>query len=198
MIRIVRFVKWMNDNGAKFDKIRMKYYAQDYRGVHSFKKIPSGEMFLYVPKKLIITPQLGRETKIGTLVKKSGVKLSWDYLVYITIFLLEQFHDETSFWKPFMDVYPKNVDNFPMFYPEDEKALLAGSPMVNHVKNELQEIKEEYNSIVSAVPEFKKFTCDEYIKNKTLVISRIFFVKIHGNNDRIMVPLAGTPCILIL
>ena len=159
MKKIEKFVKWMNENGAKFSKIRMRYYAPDYRGVHAIKKIENGEMFLYVPQKLIITPKLGRDTKIGGLVKKSGVKLSWDYLVYITIFLLEQFHDEKSWWRPYMDVYPKMVGNFPMFYTDEEKSLLTGSPMVSHIKNELQEIKDEYNSIIAAVPEFKKFSC---------------------------------------
>jgi len=55
-----------------------------------------------------------------------------------------------------------------MFYTSDEKELLRGSPMFEHITNEIKEITEEYNSIVSAVPQFKKFTLDEYIKNKNL------------------------------
>jgi len=192
MKKIERFTKWMKDNGAKFNKIRMKYYGPDYRGVHSYKQINATETFLWVPRKLIITPQSGRETEIGKLVHKAGIKLSWEYLIYITIFLMEQFHDENSWWKPYMDVYPKSVDSFPMFYSEEEKNLLVGSPIMDQIASEIREIREEYDRIVSAVPQFKKFSFDEYIKNKTLVISRIFFVKIHGNNDRIMVPLAGT------
>ena len=191
MQKIERFIKWMQDGGAKFDKIRMKYYGPDYRGVHAFKPINQNEIFLSVPHKLIITPQLGRETPVGKLLRTCGVKLNWDYLIYITLFLMEQFHDDKSFWKPYMDVYPKSVSSFPMFYTEEEKSLLKGSPILAHIDSEIQEIKDEYEKIVSAVPEFTKFSFDEYMRNKTLVISRIFFVKIHGVDDRIMVPLAG-------
>lgn len=185
------FIAWMRKNGAKFDKIRMRYYGPDYRGVHAYQTISEQETFLWVPKKLIITSQMGRDSKIGTLVKKSGIKISWDYLAYITIFLLIQQHDPNSFWKPYMDVYPKMVDNFPMFYSEEEKALLTGSPILEHIPKEIEEIREEYNTIVAAVPEFSQFTCEDYMKNKTLVISRIFYVKIAGASERIMVPLAG-------
>lgn len=191
MMKMKRFIDWMVENGAKFDKIRMKYYGPDYRGVHAFKPINQAENFLCVPKKLIITPQLGRETEIGRLVKKSGIKISWDYLFYIALFIMEQMHDEKSFWKPYMDVYPRNVSNFPMFYTAEEKAMLKGSPILSHIDSEIKEISDEYDKIVAAVPQFKKFTLEEYMRNKTLVISRIFFVKMHGVDDRIMVPLAG-------
>jgi len=189
--KIERFVRWMGDNDAKFGKIRMKYYAPDYRGVHAHKQINDHEVFLSVPKQLIITPQKGRETEIGALIKASGVRLSWDYLVYITVFLMVQFHDPASWWAPYMDVYPKLVSNFPMFYTEEEKKELQGSPMLKHIDSEIKEIKDEYDQIVAAVPKFKQFTFEEYIRNKTLVISRIFFVKIRGVTERIMVPLAG-------
>ncbi len=192
MEKIECFTKWMKDNGAKFNKIRMKYYGPDYRGVHCYKSIHQRETFLWIPKKLIITPQSGRETAIGKLIQAAKLKLNWEYLIYITVFLMVQFHDEKSWWKPYMDVYPKAVDNFPMFYTEEEKAMLKGSPMADHVASEVKEIQEEYKTIVAAVPEFKQFSLEEYMRNKTLVISRIFFVKIHGANDRIMVPLAGT------
>jgi hypothetical protein len=56
----------------------------------------------------------------------------------------------------------------------------------------MEQLKEEYHRIITSVPEFKMFTQEEYIRNKILVISRIFYVKINGVTERIMVPLAGT------
>jgi len=100
-------------------------------------------------------------------------------------------HNPESKWKPYLDVYPKIANNFPMFYNEYEKSLLKGTPMIDHIHTELEQLKEEYQRIILAVPEFKMFGQDEYIKNKVLVISRIFFVKINDVTERIMVPLAG-------
>lgn len=191
LFKIEKFIKWMRDEGAFFKGVRMKYYAPDYRGVHSYQQINQNEIFLNVPKKLIITPQSGKESIIGAKVLSSKVQVSWDYLVYITIFLLAEMHNPSSKWKPYLDLYPRLVDNFPMFYSDNEKSLLKGTPMIEQIASELDQLKEEYNRIVSAVPEFKMFTQDEYIKNKTLVISRIFYVKIKDSPERIMVPLAG-------
>eukprot|EP01022_Parablepharisma_sp_SALTPOND_P026613 TRINITY_DN64487_c1_g1_i1.p1 TRINITY_DN64487_c1_g1~~TRINITY_DN64487_c1_g1_i1.p1 ORF type:complete len:635 (-),score=66.34 TRINITY_DN64487_c1_g1_i1:833-2737(-) len=191
MTKIEKFMKWMRENGAKFGKIRMYYYGPDYRGVHSIKVISEEENFLWVPRKLVITAQMGKETVIGAKLIASGVKLSWDYLIYITIFLLVQEYDENSWWKPYMDVYPKTVDTFPMFFSEEEKEMLKGSPMYDQIKSEIAETKEEYKKIVAAVPEFKKFPFEAYLRNKTLTISRIFYVTINGVVENIMVPLAG-------
>jgi len=184
------FTKWLEDKGAKFNKIKMKYYAPDFRGVYAFRKIKKNEVILSVPNTLIITPQRGRETDIGIKVKNSGVKIFWEHLFYITLFLMEQFHDDNSIWKPYINVYPKIVGSFPLFYTEEEKLMLEGSAMLSQIESEIEEIKNEYERIATVVPEIRKFTVEEYMRNKTLVISRIFFVNIHGTPERIMVPFA--------
>ena len=68
--------------------------------------------------------------------------------------------------------------------------MIKGSEMLKQVYDELEEIKSEYSKIAEAVPEFKQFSLEEYTRYKTLTISRIFYVTIHGVEDRIMVPLA--------
>ena len=191
--KIERFMKWMREGGAKFKNVRMRYYGPDYRGVHACGEIGANEVFLNVPKNLIITPQSGRLTEIGAKILASKVKVNWDYLVYITIFLMVEMHNPESAWKPYLDVYPRLANNFPMFYNEYEKSLLKGTPMVEHMASEISQIKEEYERMIAAVPEFKQFSLEEYMRNKVLVISRIFYVKMHNVTERIMVPLAGIP-----
>ena len=191
MLKIERFMKWMRDGGAKFKNVRMRYYGPDYRGVHAYENVESNENFLNVPNSLIITPQSGRDSELGRKILKSGVKLNWDYLVYITVFLMAEMHNPTSKWKPYLDVYPRLASNFPLFYSESEKSMLKGSPMLDHISSEYNQIKEEYYRILGVVPDFKQFTPEEYIRNKVLVVSRIFYVKMHGIAERIMVPLAG-------
>ena len=189
--KIERFMKWMRETGAKFKNVRMKWYAPDFRGVHAYEQINQNDVFIQVPKHMIITPQSGKLTEIGAKVLKSGVKVNWDYLVYITIFLMAEMHNPDSKWKPYLDVYPRLANGFPLFYNEYEKSLLKGTPMLEHIASETSLITEEYHRIVAAVPEFKQFTAEEYLRNKILVVSRIFFVKMHDVTERIMVPLAG-------
>jgi hypothetical protein len=102
-----------------------------------------------------------------------------------------EMHNPKSKWKAYLDIYPRLANNFPIFYTDKEKMLLVGSPMLEHIATEYKLLSEEYERLVAAIPEFKQFTEEEYIRNKVLVVSRIFYVKIHGVEDRIMVPLAG-------
>ena len=55
----------MKEGGANFDKLKMRYYAPDYRGVHASRDIKKGETILYVPKDEIITLEMAQESPIG-------------------------------------------------------------------------------------------------------------------------------------
>lgn len=39
----------MNQRGANFDKLKLKYYSENNRGVHASNDITCGEQILYVP-----------------------------------------------------------------------------------------------------------------------------------------------------
>lgn len=56
---------WMLEKGANFDKLKMRYYAPDYRGVHASRDIKKGETILYVPKNELITLEMAIESPIG-------------------------------------------------------------------------------------------------------------------------------------
>lgn len=43
--------KWMKEGGSKFDKLKLRWYAEDYRGVHAARDMKKGETILYVPKE---------------------------------------------------------------------------------------------------------------------------------------------------
>ena len=44
-----QLLKGLNENGCKFDKLKIRYYTQDYRGVHAAAPIKNGETVVYVP-----------------------------------------------------------------------------------------------------------------------------------------------------
>lgn len=67
--RFERMFDWMLDGGSEFDKLKLRYYAADYRGVHASRDIKKGETILYVPKNQIITLEMAMESPIGALMK---------------------------------------------------------------------------------------------------------------------------------
>ena len=42
-------LKWMEQGGSKFDKLKLRYYTDDYRGVHAARHIFKDETILFVP-----------------------------------------------------------------------------------------------------------------------------------------------------
>ena len=47
--RFERLIAWMRAGGAQFNKMKLRYYSADYRGVHAARDIVEGETILYVP-----------------------------------------------------------------------------------------------------------------------------------------------------
>lgn len=42
---------WLHDGGAKYEKLKIRYYTQIYRGVHAARDIKAGEEILLIPKQ---------------------------------------------------------------------------------------------------------------------------------------------------
>jgi hypothetical protein len=56
--RFTELLDWMDNGGSDFKKLKLRYYSDDYRGVHANKNIKNGECILYVPLKQIITLEM--------------------------------------------------------------------------------------------------------------------------------------------
>ena len=41
--RFNKMFDWLKDNGSEFPKLKMRYYTEDYRGVHASRDIMKGE-----------------------------------------------------------------------------------------------------------------------------------------------------------
>lgn len=48
--RFEKLLEWLHEGGSTFDKLKIRYYTADYRGVHAARDIKKGEIILYVPK----------------------------------------------------------------------------------------------------------------------------------------------------
>ena len=131
--RFDQLFDWMRKDGAQFDKLKMRYYGPDYRGVHAAREIKKGETILYVPKKEIITLEMAMESPIGALMAAQNMRsrlLSPKHSFLATFIMQERRKtDPPSYFKDFIDILPKNFTNFPIFYTAEERKALEGSAM---------------------------------------------------------------------
>lgn len=49
--RFEKLLVWLKEGGSIFDKLKIRYYTADYRGVHAARDIKKGETILLVPKE---------------------------------------------------------------------------------------------------------------------------------------------------
>ena len=59
---------WLKNDGAQFDKLKLRYYTEDYRGVHASRAIKKGETLLLVPLKDLLTLDMAMESPLGSLL----------------------------------------------------------------------------------------------------------------------------------
>ena len=108
---------WMKDGGADFEKLKLRYYAPDYRGVHAAKDIKKGETIVYVPLSEIITLEMAMESPIGAQMaeKKLRQRLISPKHSFLATYIMQERRKESHYDK-YIDILPKAFDNFPIFY----------------------------------------------------------------------------------
>ena len=72
--RFQNLLDWMQEGGADFSKLKLRYYSDNYRGVHASRDIQNGETVLYVPLKQIITLEMAFKSPIGKLMYEKGLR----------------------------------------------------------------------------------------------------------------------------
>ena len=120
----------MLDNGANFDKLKVRYYAPDYRGVHAATDIKKGETILYVPKHEIITLEMAFASPIGAQMFAKGHRnrLLSPKHSFLATYVMQERRKEVTIFDKYIDILPKAFDNFPIFYTQEERTWLEGSP----------------------------------------------------------------------
>lgn len=66
------------------------------------------------------------------------------HTVFSLILLEERLKGEKSWWKFYLKSLPPNMNTMPIFYSEDQKALLKGSPMLYILNKMVNDMKKDY------------------------------------------------------
>ena len=103
---------------------------------------------------------------------------------------MQEKRKESSHFEHYLEVLPKAFDNFPIFYTQDERAWLEGSPFQNQISDKIKDIQADYNIIASEVPDFREFSLKEYSEIRMMVASRIFGIMVDGVKTDGFVPYA--------
>lgn len=120
----------MKHAGAQFDKLKVRYYKADDRGVHAARDIKKNDTILFMPLEELMTMDKAYESPIGRLMHARGLqsRLTAPNHTFLVTYIMQARRDPDSPVNKFVGVLPKSFDNFPIFFTERERAWFDGSP----------------------------------------------------------------------
>lgn len=86
-------VQWLESCGADSKKLLLQQYAPEVRGVHSKKVLVPGERILAIPKRCLITVEMGKRTEIGQKLLARNLDFVAPKHIFLMMFLLTDMED---------------------------------------------------------------------------------------------------------
>jgi hypothetical protein len=103
------FVAWCRENGCIFPSIEYpaKIPPYDIIGARAKANIPSKKAFIFVPNKVIITPEKAKHSEIGFIIEANTGFFSHpidgdDFCLYLFL-MFERTKGESSFWHHYFE-----------------------------------------------------------------------------------------------
>jgi len=186
------FVEWLLKNGAKFaDRVELKAYDDEVRGVHATRDIAADEVVVEIPLKCLITVEMGKETDVGKAVLEADLELDAPKHVFLMLFVLTDRRKHGSFFQPYYDMLPATLSNMPVFWSSDELERLEGSYLKAQVEERKRAIANDYEAICGAYPGFRQVaSLAQFQWARMCVCSRNFGVVVRGVRTSALVPYA--------
>jgi histone-lysine N-methyltransferase SETD3 len=104
---------------------------------------------------MLITLEMAKESPYGMKMVTANLNLNSPKHCFLTTYILQERINPNTKWQKYIDILPKSYENFPIFFNDDEKKLLQGSPFLSNsilspdqVNEKIADIKEDYNMIL--------------------------------------------------
>jgi histone-lysine N-methyltransferase SETD3 len=189
--KIQVFEEWLLHHGARFPKLTMQKYDDEVRGVHATGEIVPDEIIVEVPLACLITVEMGKATEVGRAVLQADLELDAPKHVFLMLFMLVDRKKPASHFKPYYDILPPTLSNMPIFWNNEELALLEGSYLLTQIDERNAAIETDYQAICELYPGFSDTaTLDDFKWARMCVCSRNFGIVVDGIRTSAMVPYA--------
>lgn len=128
------------------------------RGLVAVKGIVQGESIFEVPFDVVLT-------KDRALEEVPGLPEDIDDYVAIAVLLMqERAKGEDSFWKPYLDILPKDDELIPLFrWSQQDMLLLEGSPCIPAALSLKAKLQSEFETVQEQVFEGRRDKFPEHV-----------------------------------
>jgi hypothetical protein len=168
----------------------MAHEESEMRGVHSRTYLPPNTICMAVPRRCLITVEMGQETPIGQAILRSDLDLDAPKHIFLMIYILwdRKVNGSNSFFHPYYEILPQTLSNMPIFWSGEELEYLRGSHLVQQIEDRNEAIAEDYYSICQIAPLETICTLQQFKWARMCVCSRNFGLQIDGHRTSALVP----------
>jgi len=145
------FNSWINNHGGEqWSKIEVREIPGFRLGTVARQHITPGEPYLKVPWALAISEDSIPNARNGAAFTALRARHQLDVGEYLLLFLLHERFSSGSFWKPYIDILPREY-NIPFYWPQSILQHLKGTGMVAAVDEYLQDRKHQFSKMSKVV-----------------------------------------------
>ena len=174
------------------EKLAMNYTSENIKNFYAKEEIEKNETIMIIPKDIVLNIETALKlfgTKTNKLYEKYKnekfeytneflkYRIQQSFLAYLMYDGNKHKTEKNKFYqyfKYFFNTFETNLDNFPIFYNNEQFSLLTSSLLGNEIFQTRALFDEEYTILDKRVLT-KRLDYDEYLKYRTYTLSK-------GNN----------------
>uniref|UniRef100_A0A2K6MBC8 protein-histidine N-methyltransferase n=1 Tax=Rhinopithecus bieti TaxID=61621 RepID=A0A2K6MBC8_RHIBE len=135
-------MKWASENGASVEGFEMVNFKEEGFGLRATRDIKAEELFLWVPRKLLMTVESAKNSVLGPLYSQDRILQAMGNIA-LAFHLLCERANPNSFWQPYIQTLPSEYDT-PLYFEEDEVRYLQSTQAVHDVFSQYKNTARQY------------------------------------------------------
>ena len=82
---------------------------------------------------MLITLEMAKESPYGMKMVSANLNLNSPKHCFLTTYILQEKLNPQTKSQNYIEILPKSYENFPIFFTEEEKKMLLGSPFLSNL-----------------------------------------------------------------
>uniref|UniRef100_A0A8C7TD15 protein-histidine N-methyltransferase n=1 Tax=Oncorhynchus mykiss TaxID=8022 RepID=A0A8C7TD15_ONCMY len=133
---------WAQESGASCEGFEIANFAGEGFGLRATKDIKAEELFLWIPRKMLMTVESAKNSVLGPLYSQDRILQAMGN-VTLALHLLCERADPSSPWLPYIKTLPGDYDT-PLYYEEEEVRHLLSTQAIQDVLSQYKNTARQY------------------------------------------------------
>ncbi|KAM9294232.1 actin-histidine N-methyltransferase [Gastrophryne carolinensis] len=160
---------WARENGASTEGFDLADFPNEGFGLRATRDIKDEELFLWVPRKLLMTVESAKNSVLGPLYSQDRILQAMGNIT-LAFHLLCERANPNSFWLPYIKSLPSTYDT-PLYFEEEDVNYLQSTQAIHDVFSQYKNTARQYAyfyKLIQTHPNAAKlpirdaFTFDDY------------------------------------